>query len=71
MVVTTNSDDVRTAPHGAERAERADRGAELGGGDEGAGEVERLAAEGDETGVATWGSIAERYRQLRDKTRAN
>lgn len=34
-------------------------------------EVERLAAEGDEAGVATWGSIAERYKQLRDKTRAN
>jgi len=36
-----------------------------------AGEVERLAAEGDEAGVATWEAIAERYRQLRDKTRAN
>jgi len=34
-------------------------------------EVERLAAEGDEAGVATWESIAERYRQLRHKTRAN
>ncbi len=34
-------------------------------------EVERLAAEGDESGVATWGSIAERYKQLRDKPRAN
>jgi hypothetical protein len=34
-------------------------------------EVERLAAEGDEAGVATWEAIAERYRQLREKTRAN
>lgn len=34
-------------------------------------EVERLAAEGDEAGVATWEAIADRYRQLRDKTHAN
>ncbi|MFN8995452.1 MAG: DUF6961 family protein [Pseudomonadota bacterium] len=34
-------------------------------------EVERLAAEGDEAGVATWEAIADCYRQLRAKTRAN
>lgn len=34
-------------------------------------EVERLAAEGDEAGVETWEAIADRYRRLRAKTRAN
>lgn len=34
-------------------------------------EIERLAAEGDEAGVATWEAIADRYRQLRDKKRVN